>query len=86
MALIEADLNSPSGLREAIEAGNALVKAMNADLHPALVNLAAVQEQRKRYDKWRIKFSQSICRYLNNLFIHEVIKTLNLKQLIALIC
>ncbi|XP_065352705.1 exocyst complex component 1 isoform X1 [Cloeon dipterum] len=70
-ALIEADLNSPNGLKEAIEAGNALVRAMNADLHPALVNLAAVQEQRKRFDKWRIKFSQSICRYLNNLFIHE---------------
>jgi hypothetical protein len=72
MTLIEADLTSPKGLQEAIEAGNALMAAMNADLHPSLVRMSAVQEQRKRCEKWRTKFSQSICRHLNNLFIHLV--------------
>lgn len=43
---------------------------MNCELHPALLRLAAVQEQRKRFDKLRDKFSHSISRQLNNLFIH----------------
>lgn len=70
MALIDSDLTSPQGLQNAVAAGKALLAAMNAEIHPALVRLAAVQEQRKRFDKWKTKFSQTISRHLNNLFIH----------------
>lgn len=72
MALIDSDLTSPQGLQNAVAAGKALLAAMNAEIHPALVRLAAVQEQRKRFDKWKTKFSQTISRHLNNLFIHLV--------------
>uniref|UniRef100_A0A0V0G9U3 Putative exocyst protein sec3 n=1 Tax=Triatoma dimidiata TaxID=72491 RepID=A0A0V0G9U3_TRIDM len=69
-ALTDADLTTPQGLRTAIEAGQALQAVMNAEIQPALVQLAAVQEQKKRFDKWKTKFSQIISRHLNNLFIH----------------
>lgn len=71
-ALTDADLTTPQGLRSAIEAGQALQAVMNAEIQPALVQLAAVQEQKKRFDKWKTKFSQIISRHLNNLFIHLV--------------
>lgn len=61
-ALNEADLATTNGLQEAIAAGKALVAAMNAEIEPALVQLAAVQEQRKRFDKWKTKFSHAITR------------------------
>nr|CAD7453058.1 unnamed protein product [Timema tahoe] len=69
-ALVDADLTSSQGLTDAVAAGKALLAAMNAEIHPALVRLSAVQEQRKRFDKWKSKFSQTISRHLNNLFIH----------------
>ena len=71
-ALVDADLTSTQGLKEAIEAGKALQAVMNAEIQPALVQLSAVQDQRKRFDKWKTKFSQIISRHLNNLFIHLV--------------
>uniref|UniRef100_A0A0K8SIQ1 Exocyst complex component Sec3 PIP2-binding N-terminal domain-containing protein n=2 Tax=Lygus hesperus TaxID=30085 RepID=A0A0K8SIQ1_LYGHE len=70
VSLVDADLTTPQGLKEAIEAGKALQRVMNAEIHPALVQLSAVQEQKKRFDKWKSKFSQIISRHLNNLFIH----------------
>lgn len=72
VALVDADLTSPQGLQNAIAAGKALLAAMNAEIQPALVRLAAVQEQRKRFDKWKAKFSQTLTRHFNNLFIHLV--------------
>lgn len=71
-ALVDADLTTTQGLKDAIEAGKALQKVMNAEIHPALVHLSAVQDQKKRFDKWKTKFSQIISRHLNNLFIHLV--------------
>lgn len=68
-ALIETDL-SDNGLQAAINAGKALQNAMNSDIDPALLRLTAVQDQRKRFEKWKAKFSQTIGRHLNNLFIH----------------
>ncbi|RZF37975.1 hypothetical protein LSTR_LSTR005475 [Laodelphax striatellus] len=70
VALVDADLTSAQGLQQAIEAGKALQAVMNAEIHPDLVRLAAVQEQKKRFDKWKSKFSNIISRHLNNLFIH----------------
>lgn len=69
-AIDDADLTSSQGLRIAVEAGNALRKAMNSQLDPALDRLAAVQEQHKKFDKLKEKFSRTINRQLNNLFIH----------------
>lgn len=43
---------------------------MNSQLDPALLRLAAVQEQRKRFENYKNKFSRIISRQLNNLFIH----------------
>lgn len=70
MALAETDLTSMKGLQAAKDAGKALQNAMSADIDPALLRLSAVQDQRKRFDKWKAKFSNTISRHLNNLFIH----------------
>lgn len=70
VALTDTDLTTPKGLEIAISAGKALQTAMNCDIDSALLRLTAVQDQRKRFDKWKAKFSQTISRHLNNLFIH----------------
>jgi hypothetical protein len=43
---------------------------MNSDIDKALLQMTAVQEQRRRFEKYKEKFSRSISRQLNNLFIH----------------
>lgn len=70
LALTETDLNSVRGLESAKNAAKALQNAMNMDIDPALLKLAAVQDQKKRFEKWKAKFSNTVMRYLNNLFIH----------------
>lgn len=70
LALTETDLNSVRGLQVAKDAAKSLQNAMSVDIDPALLRLSAVQDQRKRFDKWKAKFSNTISRYLNNLFIH----------------
>lgn len=70
LALTETDLTSMKGLQLAKDASKALQNAINTDIDPALLRLSAVQDQRKRFDKWRAKFSSTLCRHLNNLFIH----------------
>nr|CAG4643786.1 EOG090X02H9 [Lepidurus arcticus] len=70
MALIDADLTNPVGLQNATAAAQALQRVMNAELSPGLERLTAVQDQKKRFEKWRAKFSASLARHLNNLFIH----------------
>lgn len=69
-ALTDTDLTSIRGLQAAKDAGRALQNAMNCEIDPALLRLTAVQDQRKRFDKWKAKFSSTISRHLNNLFIH----------------
>lgn len=70
IALTDTDLTSSVGLAAAVAAGKALQNAMNNDIDSALLRLTAVQDQRKRFDKWKAKFSQTISRHLNNMFIH----------------
>lgn len=70
LALTETDLTSIKGLQAAKDAGRALQNAISCDIDPALLRLTAVQDQRKRFDKWKAKFSSTISRHLNNLFIH----------------
>lgn len=69
-ALTEPDLTSQVGLDEAVAAAKALQTCVNADIDSDLKNLAAVQDQRKRMDKWKMKFAQTCSRHLNNMFIH----------------
>lgn len=69
-ALDEPDLKTLTGRKAAIAAAQCLQQAMNSDIDPALLRLEAVQDQRKRFEKWKAKFSISVSRFLNNLFIH----------------
>lgn len=71
VALNDTDLTTPQGLAAAIAAGKALQTAMNCDIDSALLRLTAVQDQRKRFEKWKAKFSATISRHLNNMFIHS---------------
>lgn len=71
VALTDTDLTGPAGMKAAIEAGRALQLAMNNDINPPLKKLAAVEQQQKRFDKWKGKFTQSISRHLNNMFIFQ---------------
>nr|XP_018898430.1 PREDICTED: exocyst complex component 1 isoform X2 [Bemisia tabaci] len=70
IALTDADLTSPQSLQDAIAAAKALQKVMNAKIHPGLLQLAAVQDQKKRFEKWKTKFSQILSHHLNNMFIY----------------
>lgn len=70
MALTDTDLTTLQGLHAAAAAGKALQTAMNSDIDAGLLRLTAVQDQRKRFEKWKAKFSQTISRHLNNMFIH----------------
>ena len=69
-ALTDTDLTTHRGLQAAKDAGRALQNAMSCDIDSALLRLSAVQDQQKRFDKWKAKFSSTISRHLNNLFIH----------------
>ncbi|KAI4458170.1 sec3/syntaxin-related [Holotrichia oblita] len=64
------DFSTPENIRLAIEASKALKDALNADIEPALLDMAAVQEQKKYFLKYKDRFSYSLNRQLNNLFIH----------------
>ncbi|XP_017134765.1 exocyst complex component 1 [Drosophila miranda] len=69
-ALDEPDLKTVAGRKVAIAAAQCLQQAMNSDIDPALLRLEAVQDQRKRFEKWKQKFSATVSRFMNNLFIH----------------
>ncbi|XP_055843951.1 exocyst complex component 1 [Episyrphus balteatus] len=69
-ALDEPDLKTAAGREAAIAAAKSLQQAMNSDIDPSLLRLEAVQDQRKRFEKWKAKFSITVSRYVNNLFIH----------------
>lgn len=70
MALLDGDLTSPAKVVECCNAASALLRAMNAKIHPCLLKMTAVQEQQKLFENLRLKFSQRLNRHLNNLFIH----------------
>lgn len=68
--LVEADLNKAGSLAQAIQVAEALQAVLSAPIPPHLTQLQAVQDERKRFDKLRARFSQVVSRHLNNLFIH----------------
>lgn len=71
VALNDTDWQTPQRLAAAIAAGKALQTAMNCDIDASLLRLTAVQDQRKRFEKWKTLFSQTISRQLNNMFIQS---------------
>lgn len=68
--LEDADFKSSQGLESAIKAADALKQCSNANIDEALLQMYAVQEQKKKFEKYKEKFSRSLSRQLNNLFIH----------------
>jgi len=70
MILADADFNNPDLLPAIIEAAQALSHALLAPIPYSMTKLAAVQEQRKRCDKWKDKFSKNFCRHMTHTFIH----------------
>jgi len=70
MLLQEADFANTDNLPRTVEAAQALSAAMLAPLPFSLTRMAAVQEQRKRMDRLKDRFSKPLCRHLNNVFIH----------------
>ncbi|XP_048237004.1 exocyst complex component 1-like isoform X1 [Haliotis rufescens] len=70
-ALVNGDLATPNGIYECTRAAQALLKCMNANIHPAVRRMAAVEEQQKRFSKLSVSFSKRVAHHLNNLFIHQ---------------
>jgi hypothetical protein len=68
--LQEADFSNPKKLRDSIVAAKALERVLTADIEENLVRMTAVQDQQKRCEKLRDRFSKSVFRQLSNLFIH----------------
>lgn len=70
--LIEGDLTGSRGISMCNKAAKCLEDALNANIHPALLNMIAVQDQRRILDKIKIKFSSRLSHHLNNLFSHLI--------------
>ena len=70
MLLQEADLTHTESLPGVVEAAQALANALMAPLPFSLTKMAAVQDQRKRMEKLKDRFSKPLCRHLNNVFVH----------------
>ncbi|XP_040577056.1 exocyst complex component 1 [Lepeophtheirus salmonis] len=69
--LTESDFTTPGNIKLCIEAAHALKVALDeSSKDPNYYKLKAVTDQSKRCIKLRDRFSKSICRHLNNLFIH----------------
>ena len=68
--LLEGDLTTKKGINMCISAANSLQNALNADIHPSLSYMSAVQEQRKLLDRTCTRFSSRLSHHLNNLFSH----------------
>jgi len=70
MLLQEADFQNTDTLPKVIDAAQCLANALLAPLPFSLTKMAAVQDQRKRMEKLKDRFSKPLCRHLNNVFIH----------------
>ncbi|XP_048772233.1 exocyst complex component 1-like isoform X2 [Ostrea edulis] len=70
-ALQDSDLSTPGGIYECTAAAHALQKCLNADIHPALNQMTAVEEQQRKFTKFSDKFGKRLAHHLNNLFIQQ---------------
>lgn len=58
--LEDADFTSSEGLAAVIKAAEALKRSTNANIDQALLQMYAVQEQKKKFEKYKEKFSRSL--------------------------
>ncbi|CAE1251875.1 EXOC1 [Acanthosepion pharaonis] len=70
-ALLDGDLQSQAGINECTAAAEALQKCLHTDIHPALQNMAAVEEQQKRFENFTNQFAKRLAHHLNCLFIQQ---------------
>ncbi|XP_062594692.1 exocyst complex component 1-like [Saccostrea cucullata] len=70
-ALQDGDLNTPGGIYECTTAAHALQKCLNVDIHPALNQMSALEEQQRKFSRFSDKFGKRLAHHLNNLFIHQ---------------
>ncbi|XP_060579983.1 exocyst complex component 1-like isoform X3 [Ruditapes philippinarum] len=70
-SLIEGDLSTPNGILDCTAAAQQLQRCRHASIHDALLKLAAVEEQMKKFNKLKQDFSRRLIHHLNNLFIHQ---------------
>lgn len=70
-ALTDGDLSTPGGICECTTAAHILQRCLNADIHPALNQMAAVEEQQRKFTRFSDKFGKRLAYHLNNLFIQQ---------------
>ncbi|XP_022323455.2 exocyst complex component 1-like isoform X5 [Crassostrea virginica] len=70
-ALQDGDLSTPTGICECTTAASVLQRCLNADIHPALNQMAAVEEQQRKFTRFSDKFGKRLAYHLNNLFIQQ---------------
>ena len=70
-ALREANLDSSSGITNAINAAEHLSQAMKIELPTGLSNVAAVIEQQKLFNELRSKFSKRLQNHLEERFLAQ---------------
>ncbi|XP_055895283.1 exocyst complex component 1-like isoform X2 [Biomphalaria glabrata] len=69
--LMDGDFSNATKIAECTIAAQALHRCMNANIHPSLLRMGAVEEQQKRFKKISANFSKTLIHHLNNLFIQE---------------
>lgn len=70
-ALQDGDLSTPGGICECTTAAHILQRCLHADIHPALNQMAAVEEQQRKFTRFSDKFGKRLAYHLNNLFIQQ---------------
>lgn len=71
--ICNSDFNSLEGIAKATKDAYALKDALNIDenVHPALLKMKAVADQKRKLDKIKHKFSVNLMSHLAKLFIHH---------------
>ncbi|CAL8084689.1 unnamed protein product [Orchesella dallaii] len=71
--ILNADFNSVEGIAKATKDAYALKEALNIEenIHPALLKMRSVADQKRRLEKFKQKFSQNLMSHLAKLFIHH---------------
>lgn len=68
--LISGDIKTPEGIANFVTAVKYLQDAMSAQIHPSLLSMTAVVEQKKLFEKLKNSFTTRLSHQLNNLFVH----------------
>ena len=66
--LRNGDISTEKGIRLCLKAANTLSDCLNANIHPALHYLNAVQEQRSKLEVIQSKFAKRVFVHINNVY------------------